>query len=781
MSVRKTVSALLLVSMLLPLVACNKEVDYYPDVISEDTVWYNTETIEMGEAYTQEQRNSGKFFYLGTIDGEYYYAECLYDYVNDEQISNIKAYNRNGDVVKTYDITQMRSENPVFFFARVVDGEIILRYYDGDVLVDRNRSECVQINNTNYRNSAGYIDHPLDFAGSDTVDDLRFDAYMKQGIRTNSLVFEVYDGDELVKTVDMEDYLPETDLFGSEHFLKIDTYKYLLIRSKDYNQGFYEWDLDNDTVTDVTGDYDWLDQLRSARYRTCTSGNFAIDESGIYKIDLANRTYTKYATTLNFDIPVIDYDTVIADVTDDQIFLEPGTGFSSRSVANKKYYILTKSDSNPNSGKQVIKIASTGGISSGLYDLITEYNKTHDNYYVLVDDRYYIKNFYGKFVNAADTTSTFWTEADAAVNDKLLVDMKAEDGPDILMDGAGIIAFERDDCLLDCNQFIDGANGINRDEYFDNVFRAYESGGKLYNVPLFYTIDMIATVSDSIRDDQIGFTFEEYGRFVQSELDSKDIVLNGSRGKKNFALMLLNGCLGDLINEGRIDFGSDEFTSIATYAHDNVLKARTDSEWMDKTANRWFIANLHDLLDYCGYAGWDIEDVHMLGTPAVEERSPLLCHGASASITKSASDPAGCWEFIKYLLSENAQMMLNNGDAETNSRGGLNLVNRNAFDESCRKQIDNYNEECIANRNSNRQMSEADLRLSGIPCIQADESVIDLYRDVIESLDRHSSTDPNIELIFGEEIDAYFYDNKTLEECIEIMNNRAQIVLDERR
>ncbi len=62
MSVRKTVSALLLVSMLLPLVACNKEVDYYPDVISEDTVWYNTETIEMGETYTQEQRNSGMFF-----------------------------------------------------------------------------------------------------------------------------------------------------------------------------------------------------------------------------------------------------------------------------------------------------------------------------------------------------------------------------------------------------------------------------------------------------------------------------------------------------------------------------------------------------------------------------------------------------------------------------------------------------------------------------------------------------------------------------------------------
>ena len=23
------------------LAACNKEVDYYPDVISEDTVWYN--------------------------------------------------------------------------------------------------------------------------------------------------------------------------------------------------------------------------------------------------------------------------------------------------------------------------------------------------------------------------------------------------------------------------------------------------------------------------------------------------------------------------------------------------------------------------------------------------------------------------------------------------------------------------------------------------------------------------------------------------------------------
>ncbi|MCL2662971.1 MAG: hypothetical protein FWE83_06530 [Oscillospiraceae bacterium] len=43
--------------------------------------------------------------------------------------------------------------------------------------------------------------------------------------------------------------------------------------------------------------------------------------------------------------------------------------------------------------------------------------------------------------------------------------------------------------FVDLNQLIDGSNGINREDYFDNVFRGMEANGILYSVPLSVTFE----------------------------------------------------------------------------------------------------------------------------------------------------------------------------------------------------------------------------------------------------------------------------------------------------
>ena len=58
--------------------------------------------------------------------------------------------------------------------------------------------------------------------------------------------------------------------------------------------------------------------------------------------------------------------------------------------------------------------------------------------------------------------------------------------------------------------------------------------------------------------------------------------------------------------------------------------------------------------------------------------------------------------------------------------------------------------------------------------------LIDVYRDIIASVDRKNMTDSSIMIIMREEIQAYFAGDKSLDEVIEIINNRARTYYGER-
>ena len=69
----------------------------------------------------------------------------------------------------------------------------------------------------------------------------------------------------------------------------------------------------------------------------------------------------------------------------------------------------------------------------------------------------------------------------------------------------------------------------------------------------------------------------------------------------------------------------------------------------------------------------------------------------------------------------------------------------------------------------------------GLPCIKADQDDIDRYRSVCEGLSHLVLSDSQILQIVDEEIEPYFEGNKSLDDCIQVINSRVQIVLDERK
>jgi len=76
-----------------------------------------------------------------------------------------------------------------------------------------------------------------------------------------------------------------------------------------------------------------------------------------------------------------------------------------------------------------------------------------------------------------------------ALTTKLLADP-----PDLFIFDADTLVFEKinpEAIFVDLNHFIDGLRGLNRDDFFDNIFRAIEQNDSLYSITSQVTLEMI--------------------------------------------------------------------------------------------------------------------------------------------------------------------------------------------------------------------------------------------------------------------------------------------------
>lgn len=150
--------------------------------------------------------------------------------------------------------------------------------------------------------------------------------------------------------------------------------------------------------------------------------------------------------------------------------------------------------------------------------------------------------------------------------------------------------------------------------------------------------------------------------------------------------------------------------------------------------------------------GWDL-----YGCITTEERDPILETFDTVAIVSTTLDQDACWNLAKCMLSE---------DVQVNSY--YNPINIAAF----YRYVDN----CIYAINQERIFYSADYG----NIFEITEEDIENYRAMLESADHTNAIDSEIYAIVCEEIQAYFDGSKTLDQVIEIINSRAQLVVDER-
>lgn len=442
-------------------------------------------------------------------------------------------------------------------------------------------------------------------------------------------------------------------------------------------------------------------------------------------------------------------------------------GFLTEDV-NTYIHVFDLADSNPNAGKSVITVGYIDELYPDSSSAISEFNQTSDDYYVVT--KCYSADYANSYAvgMSADDYKTVDIQKSSEITNELAIDILNGEGPDVILNIAGNAQLNNDLYLLDVAPFVDEELGDI--ELFDNVIDASKVGDSLYQIPLTFYVEGIWAESSLVKGEH-GFTFAEYEDYVRNVCNGKNpIALNASR--LDVLSRIMTSMSEEFFDEdGNVDFQNEPFYEVAKYCKDNVpefyVPSSDDLIYYDMVGygiahddNR--VVDVYNIDSYLRAIGFN-PNLDLYGIPSNDGRGPSISIESSVAISAAAGDVDGAKELVKFLVK---------WDQNTSF---TNSINVDVTRQISSKTIDNNN--MVYDVSLEFDTPEL-LQIQGIFRFEYD--VVDDYIDILKTASTINSMDPNIMLIVREEIQAYFADQKSIEDVAFIIQDRAQTVIDER-
>lgn len=482
---------------------------------------------------------------------------------------------------------------------------------------------------------------------------------------------------------------------------------------------------------------------------------FVSTDSSLKKYDIATGTEEKLFSWLDVDIAASDFYFINEGDNKEISLLSSswsssldGMGQETLELANLKYEKIT--DANR---KQIITLG-TIYINDVIKNQVLRFNKSSENYRVKVLDYgdLYGENYMDEFEKAIISGNTFD-----------VIDFSSFESAKYTAKGL----------LEDLYTFMDKDESFNKDDYFENVFKAFEEDGKLY---LFNPTVMISAlgVTEDVLEGKESLSFED---FVALKEKYKDTAFLGNGDKENVLRYFVTFSPADYINpkKGECYFDSEEFKALLQFA--NTFPEKIDYDTYDPYLNfrdgKEKVTNL-TLSDVTDYQMWNSlcgNKLKLVGYPSKTGSGFSFATRTSFGISSKSKVKEGAWELIKSFLSKEYQ---------TADFYGFPIV-KEYFDEMMEKsmQKDTYVDE-------NGQVVEMPKFTIGtdnlsIEIYASAKEDTDAIREAMEKVDSSMSLDYQVHEIILEEAEAYFKGAKSLDETASVIQNRVKLYLQESR
>lgn len=425
--------------------------------------------------------------------------------------------------------------------------------------------------------------------------------------------------------------------------------------------------------------------------------------------------------------------------------------------------MLTKMDTKEAAKKQIITLG-TVNMSMDLRQSVIQFNRTNKKYRIEVIT-------YGSSSLAEENET-----ADEEGTTRMKNEIVAGNMPDLVNIPDGSEGFYASKGLLeDLKPYFDGENGLNRADYFENILEAMEDDGKLYVLTPDFTIDTIIGKTSEVGDGS-RWTMDTLIRLAQEREKGVEVFDHETKQQALHCCLYYNMEQFFDLEEGRCDFDNEEFKKVLEFANlFPEVNERTDtdkSQALSISEGRILLceASLCRARDYQMYHNMFGQDISFVGYPTKYAcGSAASCGNIGLAMNAESENKEGAWEFIRFLMGEEYQ----------NNYTSWFPMMKSAFEKNMEEEMKKQYA-----TDENGEQTEVSTIMVGwqdytMELYAATEEEVSAIRTLIGEIDHMVQSDEQIYNIVTEEAAAYFGGQKSVDEVVEVIQNRANIYMNE--
>ena len=430
-------------------------------------------------------------------------------------------------------------------------------------------------------------------------------------------------------------------------------------------------------------------------------------------------------------------------------------------------YLLKKNAVDDLPQKEVIVLACLyPGRSYALREAVTAFNQSNKKYHVMIES-------YGCVVGDPETEEAARLRLDSA--------LVSSNPPDLLdLNLLDIYKYASKDALEDLAPYIEKSELLDIGDYFENIIEDYTINGRLICVPSYFQISLFWSRIAQTGSD-LGWTINDMMELAERYPESRLLDSADWRGSD----WVWQNILGDYCVDrfvdftgGTCDFQNEEFERIVKWAGDHhgegdwVSRLYDDDDLLLKWEETWF-GNFSSFIRFeVLYA-----DTFVLkGYPTADGRPRYKAAPTDEVGIVSVSDKKeGAWEFLEYLMGLN--------DEDPKLTYGIAFNSRRTFTEGF---LEYMMEPEYFYGSNGEEILKPKTRVvvdywEGYDFYGLSREQADRLMEMLESVDfrpRSSAENAIIDIIM-EETASFYNGDKSIELVMEIIQNRASLLVQE--
>lgn len=601
-----------------------------------------------------------------------------------------------------------------------------------------------------------------------------YDIALENGLEHH---FAVTTPDGETKDICINDEFPMDYLVLSYDFLYLgDSVFAVKYETYEHSNIFCIIDIDNGTVKEA-GDteYSWLyDVTNNWDYKYYNGiGNALLSQDGITLLDVETHEETVYIDFDDCDINRFDAASLeIIDLQDGKVTL---AGVILRNETSQMVFnydaeivVLQRCDTNPHVGEKILTAASFDELTYPMAEAIRLFNLNNEDAIIIMDPKYSYDVVSKDIIFDANMDDeTYDLQVKAAFMNLLSIDLLANEGPDIIL---GTMEYDQ---LNDPAMMLDLSDCTEVEGVYENIMGFAKTEDKIYQVPVAVQLEGIMVDKDSTDTSVPGFSYDSFQEYLYGPCNGSDPCLM-TRVEYLLTILAEEGYTFRT-EDGGYDLNNERFAEAAAFV--DSLNLMSDEELADQLASQSWMSNdfsdhavITTGLELLYQTGNLVSDKILMGFPSSEAKGALMNVEQSVGVCAATGAPEACKAFVKYLLQEDIQTVFG-------KYCGIS-VNCNAQAEACRFFADMMNGyfECIEDVHPYQD------RLALQEPVEAvdPETFVSVMDGYIRNAAGFRHSEAAVELIIREEIQAYFAGQKTIEEVMDIIQNRVDLYVEER-